>query len=163
MKKLAVLLVLLVSPLSTQADLKSFFHGTQAAATPGPPDAKAASVSFAPDVAADSQVLEFTQAFAEAMRVHDGKSLKPRLSEKYTIENMPAGQDPTELLMQAMVRMKAPEEIVVTSIVREGGVRIATTEFRTPEKTKTRVFKFDPNGKLISADFFKLEMHGHGF
>lgn len=163
MKKLAVLLVVLLFPLPSEADWKTFLHGTPARATPGPPDAKAASASFAPDVASDPQVLEFMQAFAEAMRVHDGKSLKPRLSENYTIENLPAGQDATDLLMQGMVKVKAPQEIVITGVAREGDVRVATTEFRTPERTKTRVFKFDASGKLISTDLFKLEMHGHGF
>src|SRR3954454_6655278 len=163
MKLLVPLLLLFFSSVAAQADWKTFLHGKPAAAVAGPPDAKAASISFAPEVATDPQILEFMQAFAEAMRVHDGKSLKPRLSDKYSIADLPDGQDATDLFMQGMVKMKAPDEIVITSIAREGEVRVATTEFRSPEKVKTRTFKFDPAGKLLSADFFKLEIHGHGF
>src|SRR5947209_18478437 len=108
MKRLILVSLFLLYSLSAQADWKEFFHGKQAAPTPGPPDAKAATVSFAPDVAPDPQVLEFMQAFAEAMRVHDGRSLKPRISENYTIENLPTGHDATDLLMQAMIKLKAP-------------------------------------------------------
>ena len=39
--------------------------------------------------APDKQILEFMNAFAEAMRVHDGKSLNPFLSESYSIEGVP--------------------------------------------------------------------------
>src|SRR3954447_21510225 len=163
MKTIVPLLVLFFSTLSAHADWKTFLHGKPAAAVAGPPDAKAATITFAPEVPTDPQILEFLQAFAEAMRVHDGKSLRPRLSEKYTSADLPDGHDATDLFMQGMVKVKAPDEIVITSIAREGEVRTATTEFRSPEKVKTRTFKFDPAGKLLSADFFKLEVHGHGF
>jgi hypothetical protein len=158
MKKLALGLVLLTS-VAALADWKSFFHGTQPVATPGPPDAKAASVSFAPTVPADEQITEWMQAFAEAMRVHDGTSLKPRLSDKYSIEDLPDGENAVDFFLQAMVKIKAPDEIVVTSVERQADVRVVTTEFRAPERSKTRVFRFDPAGKLLSADFFKLERH----
>jgi hypothetical protein len=156
MKKLAFILILL-SCVGSRADLKSFFHGTPPTATPGPPDAKAAAVSFAPSVAADPQILEFMQAFAEAMRIHDGKALKPRLSDKYSIEDMPDENNAVDFFMQAMVKVKAPDEIVITALERQGDVRVATMEFRAPDKTKTRTFKFDAAGKLLSADFFKLQ------
>ena len=61
--------------------------------------------------------------------------------------------------MQGMVQIKAPEEIVITSVAREGDERVATTEFRSADRTKTRIFKFDPAGKLLSSDLFKLEIH----
>ena len=158
MKKLAFVLILF-SCVGGRADLKSFFHGTPPAATPGPPDAKAAVVSFAPGIAPDPQIMEFLQAFAEAMRIHDGKALKPRLSDKYSIEDMPDDMNAIDFFMQAMVKVKAPDEIVITAIDRQGDVRVATMEFRAPDKTKARTFKFDPAGKLLSADFFKLQRH----
>lgn len=80
MKRLTVILLLLFA-LEARGDLKSWLHGAPPAPSPGPPDAKAATVSFAPNVTPDKQVLDFMNAFAEAMRVHDGKSLKPFLSE----------------------------------------------------------------------------------
>lgn len=158
MKKLTFILILL-SCVGGRADWKTFFHGAPPAATPGPPDAKAAVVSFAPGVAPDPQIMEFTQAFAEAMRIHDGKALKPRLSDKYSIEDMPDEHNAVDFFMQAMVKVKAPDEIVITAIERQGEARVVTMEFRAPDKTKTRTFKFDPAGKLLSADFFKLQFH----
>ncbi|HMG04659.1 MAG TPA: hypothetical protein VK581_04310 [Chthoniobacterales bacterium] len=159
MKQLALFLVLFTAVVAV-ADWKSFFHGTPPAATAGPPDSKAATVSFAPALAADAQVTEFMRAFAEAMRIHDGISLKSRLSEKYSIEDLPEDQSAVDFFMQAMVKIKAPDEIIITSIEREGDVRVVTTEFRVPERSKTRIFKFDAAGKLLSADFFKLQRHG---
>lgn len=162
MKKFALLAVLLTA-VAAQADLKTWLHGAPPPPpTPGPPDAKAATVAFAPNVSPDKQVLEFMQAFAEAMRVHDGKSLKPRLSDRYEIEDLPEGHNAVDFFMQAMVKVRAPEEIVITAIEREGEARLTKMEFRSAERgTKERTFKFDLNGKLLSADFFTLKrQHG---
>jgi hypothetical protein len=157
MKRFALILLLL-SAVAAQADLKTWLHGAPPAPSPGPPDAKAASVSFAPSVSADKQVLEFLKAFAEAMRVHDGKTLKPMLADAYAIDGLPEEHSPVDFFMQAMVKVKAPEEIVVTGIEREGETRIAKMEWRSTERgTKERSFKFDANGKLLSADFFTLK------
>jgi hypothetical protein len=157
MKRLALLLLLLPA-VAVQADLKTWLHGAPPAPSPGPPDPKAASVSFAPTVSADKQVLEFLKAFAEAMRVHDGKPLKPMLAEGYTIEGLPEEHRPVDFFVQAMVKVKAPDEIIVTGIDREGETRIAKMEWRSTERgTKERSFKFDANGKLLSADFFTLK------
>jgi hypothetical protein len=157
MKRFALAFTLL-SAVIAQADLKSWLHGTPPAPTPGPPDAKAATVSFSPNVTPDKPILDFMQAFAEAMRIHDGKSLKPLLSDRYAIEDLPEDRSAADFFMQAMVIVKAPEDIVVTAIEREGEARTAKMEFRSAEReTKERTFKFDPNGKLLSADFFKLK------
>jgi hypothetical protein len=158
MKRTALILILLSAVLA-QADLKTWLHGAPPPSpTPGPPDAKAAAVSFAANVAPDKQVLDFLNAFAEAMRIHDGKSLKPLLSDRYAIEDLPDEHSPVDFFMQAMVKVKAPDEIVVTAIEREGEARLAKMEFRSAERgTKERTFKFDPNGKLLSADFFTLK------
>ena len=157
MKRFALIL-LLFSAAVAQADLKTWLHGAPPAPTPGPPDAKAAAVSFGPNAAADKQVLDFLKAFADALRVHDGKPLKPMLADGYSIEGLPEEHNPVDFFMQAMVKVKAPDEIVVTGIEREGETRIARMEFRSTERgTKERTFKFDANGKLLSADFFTLK------
>jgi hypothetical protein len=155
-----VLILILLSAIGARADLKTWLHGAPPPPpTPGPPDAKAATVAFAPNVTPDKQVLDFMNAFAEAMRIHDGKALKPLLSDRYAIDDLPDGHgSPTDFFMQAMVKVKAPEEIVITGIEREGETRIAKMEFRSIERgTKERTFKFDANGKLLSADFFTLQ------
>jgi len=157
MKKRIVILILL-SALSARADLKTWLHGTPPAPSPGPPDAKAATVSFAANVTPDKQILDFMNAFAEAMRVHDGKSLKPFLSDSYSIDGLPEEHNAADFFMQAMVKTKAPDEIVVTGVTQDGEVRTAKVEFRSAEKgTKERTFKFDGKGKLLSADFFTLK------
>jgi hypothetical protein len=155
-----VLILILLSALGARADLKTWLHGAPPPPpTPGPPDAKAATVAFAPNVTPDKQVLDFMNAFAEAMRIHDGKALKPLLSDRYSIDDLPDGHgNPGDFFMQAMVKVRAPEEIVITGIEREGEVRSAKMEFRSTEHgTKERTFKFDANGKLLSADFFTLQ------
>jgi hypothetical protein len=158
MKRLALILILL-SAIGARADLKTWLHGAPPPPTPGPPDAKAATVAFAPNLTPDKQILDFMNAFAEAMRIHDGKALKPLLSDRYAIEDLPEGHgSAADFFMQAMVKVKAPEEIVITAIEREGEARIAKMEFRSTERgTKERMFKFDANGKLLSADFFTLQ------
>lgn len=157
MKRLALILLLCSAALAP-ADLKTWLHGAPPAPTPGPPDPKAAAISFAPNVYADQQILDFLKAFAEGLRIHDGKALKPFLSQAYSIDGLPEEHDPVDFFMQAMVKVKAPDEIVVTGIERDGETRVAKLEFRSAEKgTKERTFKFDGNGKLLSADFFALK------
>ena len=156
MKRLTVVL-LLFSVIGAQADLKTWLHGAPPAPSPGPPDAKAATVSFAANVTADKQILDFMNAFAEAMRIHDGKALKPLLSDSYSIESLPEEHNAADFFMQAIVKIKAPDEIVITRVTNEAETRIAKMEFRSTERgTKERTFKFDAKGKLLSADFFTL-------
>jgi hypothetical protein len=158
MKRLVLILILL-SAIGARADLKSWLHGAPPPTpTPGPPDAKAATVAFAPNVTPDKQILDFMSAFAEAMRIHDGKALKPLLSERYAIDDLPEGHgSPADFFMQAIVKVRAPEEIVITAIEREGEARLAKLEFRSAEReTKERTFRFDADGRLLSADFFTL-------
>ena len=159
MKRLIAILVLLSAiAIGVRADLKTWLHGAPPAPSPGPPDAKAASVSFAPNLTPDKQILDFMNAFAEALRVHDGKTLKPFLSERYSIDGVPEEHNPVDFFMQAMVKVKAPEEIVIIGVTPEGETRIAKMEFRSAERgTKERTFKFDARGKLLSADFFTLK------
>ena len=161
MKKILTLVLLFFSIVVAQAGLKEWIHGTQPAATPGPPDAKAATVSFAADVPPDKPIMDFVLAFAEAVRVHDGTALKPRVSEKFTVEGAPEGSNATDFLMQAMVKAKSPNELIVTKVEASGDVRVATVEFRTPARpTKTKTFRFDADGKLVGTDFFTLQRHG---
>jgi len=159
MKRLVLILILL-SAIGARADLKTWIHGAPPPPpTPGPPDAKAATVAFAPNVTPDKQILDFMNAFAEAMRIHNGKALKPLLSDRYAIDDLPEGHgSPADFFMQAMVKLKAPDEIVITSVTPEGEARIAKMEFRSAERgTKERIFKFDAAGKLLRADFFTLQ------
>ena len=159
MKRLILILILL-SAIGARADLKTWLHGAPPPSpTPGPPDAKAAAVSFAANVTPDKQILDFMNAFAEANRIHDGKALKPLLSDRYAIEDLPEGHgSAADFFMQAMIKIKAPDEIVITGIEREGETRLAKMEFRSSERgTKERTFKFDSTGKLLSADFFTLK------
>ncbi|HZE58812.1 MAG TPA: hypothetical protein VE031_13235 [Chthoniobacterales bacterium] len=159
MKRLNIILVLLsIIAIGARADLKTWLHGAPPAPSPGPPDAKAATVSFASNVTPDKQILDFMNAFAEAMRVHDGKTLKPLLSESYSIEGLPEEHNAVDFFMQAMVKLKPPDDILILSITPEGEARIAKMEFRSAERgTKERAFKFDAKGKLLSADFFTLK------
>src|SRR2546423_7320360 len=157
MKRLTLIFLLLFA-IAARGDLKTWLHGAPPAPSPGPPDAKAAAVSFAANVMPDKQVLDFMNAFAEAMRVHDGKSLKPFLSDSYSIEGLPEEQRAADFFMQAMVKVKAPDEIVIIGIASERETRIAKMEFRSAERgTKERIFKFDATGRLLSADFFTLK------
>jgi hypothetical protein len=159
MKRLVLILILL-SVIGARADLKSWLHGAPPPTpTPGPPDAKAATVACAPNVTPDKQILDFMNAFAEAMRIHDGKTLKPLLSQRYAIEDLPDGHgSAADFFLQAMVKLRAPEAIVITGIEREGEARLAKMEFRSAERgTKERTFKFEADGKLLSADFFTLQ------
>jgi hypothetical protein len=157
MKQLVLILILL-STIGARADLKTWLHGAPPVPTPGPPDAKAAAVSFVANVTPDKQILDFMKAFAEAMRIHDGKSLKPLLSEAYSVDGAPEGHSAADFFMQAMVKVKAPDEIVIIGVERQAETRVAKLEFRSDERgTKERTFKFDANGKLLSADFFSLK------
>lgn len=159
MKRIIVILVLLSTiAIGARGDLKTWLHGAPPAPSPGPPDAKAAAVSFAPNVTPDKQILDFINAFAEGMRVHDGKTLKPFLSDSYSIEGLPEEHNAVDFFMQAMVKVKGPDDLVVTGVTAEGETRIAKVEFRSSAyPPKERTFKFDAKGKLLSADFFTLK------
>lgn len=143
--------------MGARADLKTWLHGAPPAPSPAPPDAKAAAVSFGANVSPDKQIIDFMKAFAESMRIHDGKALKPFLAESYSIEGLPEEHDAIDFFMRAMVQIKAPDEIVITGITPDGEIRIAKAEFRAGERKIERTFKFDAKGKLLSADFFTLK------
>jgi hypothetical protein len=161
MKKILTLILISFSIAVAQAGLKEWIHGSPPVATPGPPDAKAANVSFAADVAPDKPIMDFMLAFAEALRVHDGTALKPRVSERFTVEGAPEERSATDFLMQAIVKAKSNSEIVITSVQPTGDVRVATVEFRSADRpTRTKTFRFDAEGKLIGTDFFALQRHG---
>ena len=74
---------------------------------------------------------------------------------------MPEGENAQDFFMQAMAKIKAPNEMIVTSIEPAGDLREAKVEFRSQDRPpKTRTFRFDSAGKLVSADFFSLQRHG---
>lgn len=160
MKKNLPLLFILFSIISAQAGLKEWIHGTPPPATPGVPEAKAAAVTFSTGVASDKPVLDFMQALAEAYRLHDGTALKPRLAAKFAMEEIPSDLDATDVLMRGIAQTKAPNEIVINSIESASDVRIAKVEFRSADRPpKTRTFRFDAEGKLLSCDLFKAQRH----
>lgn len=160
---LAMVLIPAFRPAGLMPGLIRLMHGAPAARPPAKPDASAASVVFAPGVAPDPQVREFLEAFAGAVRMHDGSTLKSRLSDRYTIEGLEPGMDAADFFAQAIAKLKSPNEIVVRAIENSNGVKLVTTEFRTPESgSKTRIFKFDAGGKLLGADFFSLQRQTHG-
>jgi hypothetical protein len=150
-------------PTSFLTSLMRALHGVPAPRPPGPPEAVAAKVSFAADVAPDPQVRDFLEAFAEAIRIHNGAGFKPRLSARYAIEGLPPEADASDFFLQAVAKSKGAKEIVVRSIESRGDLRVVTAEFRTAEgSSKNRTFQFDADGRLVSADFFSLQRQAHG-
>ena len=163
MKRILPLALVLLCAVSAQADWKSWLHGAPAQQKPLPPDDTAARVSFAQGVAPDEQILDFMRAFAEAVRAHNGTSLKPHVSDKYTIEGLPPEQSPMDFLMQAITIVPGPNELIVNSIEPDGDGRVAKVEFRSSSRPpKTRTFHLDSAGKLLASDFFSLQRSGHG-
>jgi hypothetical protein len=160
-------LLLPVGPISAASDqsvgffdrLKTFFHG--APPPPLPPEVKAAGVAYAQGVTPDKQILDFMLAFTEALRSHDGAPMKSRLSDKYTVENMMGNGSASDFFMQAIGRVRGPEEIVIKSVEKEGDVRVVKMDFEFKDHpTKQRTFKFDSAGKLLSANFFVILARG---
>jgi hypothetical protein len=161
MKKILPAIFVLFSITLAQAGLKEWLHGTQPSATPGPPDATAAAVSFAPGIPEQKPIKDFMLAFAEALRVHDGTALKSRVSDKFTVDGAPDGSSPVDFLMQAIIKARSNSEIVITSIEPAGDASVATVEFRATDRpAKTKTFRFDSEGKLVGTDFFTLQRHG---
>ncbi len=145
------------SPLHL-ADWKSFFHGDPPAPVKAPPPAQLASVSSLPGVPADPQVEAFMRTLAEAVMARDGRLVLPRVSQKYTVDDLPDDSNAPDFLRQAIEKMPGPTHIVIRSVESRGGVRTARIEFRYgPEKSRLKTFRFDADGKLLGSDLFTLK------
>jgi hypothetical protein len=142
-------------------DLRSLLHG---APTPGPkaaPPAQLASVSRAAGVAADAQVEDFLRAYAAALKAREGGAMLARLSERYSIEDLPADAKPADFFVQAVERIASPEQMVIQAITAQGEQRLVKVELRfSNERVVARTLRFDAAGKLLSSDLFRLQRHG---
>ena len=154
------------SPARTRpvADLKSFFHGEPVAQPKAPPPAVTATVAAAAGVAADPQVEDFLRAFAAAIKARDGAPLRARLSEKYSVPDLPEDFKAADVFVMGVERTPGPEAITVQSIELKNGVRTVKVEIRYAAKTAGKTLRFDAAGRLLASDLFKLKLeeHGHG-
>ena len=142
-------------------DLRSFFHGEPAPPPKAPPPKQLAVISTAPGITADAQVERFLRGLADAIKAREGKPMLAQLSSKYAIDDLPPDRKPTEMFLQAIEQIAGPTEMVVTSLDRPGVIRVAKVEFRfgaEREKSKTKTFEFDADGKLLRSDLFKLQI-----
>lgn len=144
------------------ADLKSFIHGEPVAPRKAPPPKVTAVVSTIAGVKPDPQVEDFFRAFADALKAREGARMLPRLSDQYTIADLPEGHKASEFFVMGIDRTPGPEAIVIQSVELQGAVRLVKAEFRYPEKVAVKAFKFDATGRLLATDLFKLRREGHG-
>jgi hypothetical protein len=144
------------------ADLKSFFHGEPAQPPKAPPPKTTATVSTAPGVVRDKAIEDFFRAFAAAVKARDGERMRPRLSDKYTIADLPEGHQAPDFFVQAVDRTPGPEAIIILSVEPKGVVRVAKVEIHYPDKIKVKTFKFDAEGRLLASDLFMLKRVEHG-
>jgi hypothetical protein len=145
-------------PPSVQlADLRSFFHGEPSPQPKALPPKRVATVSTAARITVDGQIESFLRAFADALMARDAKALLPRLSPKYTVDNLPSGKKAIAIFQQAVEQLPGPSEIIVKSIERNGDVRTVKVDFRfDPDNIKTKIMRFDANGLLLWSDLFRL-------
>jgi hypothetical protein len=144
------------------ADLKSFFHGEPAPSPKAPPPPVTATVTTAVGVMPDPQVEDFFRAFAAAVKARDGAPMLPRLSDRYTIADLPEDRKASDFFVMGVERTPGPETIVIQSIERKGAVRVVKAEIHYPAKTAVKTFKFDDAGRLVASDLFMLKRVEHG-
>ncbi len=145
------------------ADLRSFFHGDPPPLPKAPPPKQLAAVSTLQGVAVDTQIESFLRALADAVKARDGKTMLPRLSEKYVIDDLPSDRKASDFFLQAIEQIAGPNEIVINSIESKNNMRTAKIDFRYgPEKIKPKIFQFDATGKLLWSDLFKLQSQRAG-
>lgn len=148
--------------LPARADLKSWLHGSGPAPQPkAAPPAQLAVVSHANGVAADAQVDAFLRTLAAAIKARDGDAMRPLLSERYAVADLPAGAKPADFFVQAVERMPGPLEMVVQAIVVEAGTRVVKVELRlSNDRQSSKTFRFDAAGRLLASDLFRLQVQG---
>ena len=92
------------------------------------------------------------RAFADAIKARDGKPMRPCLSEKYVIDDLPAGSNAGDLFSQAIDPIPPAVEIIINSVVRKNDIRTVMIEFRyTVDNVKVKTFRFDASGKLATC------------
>lgn len=158
--KALVVALLFLSPAIVRADLKTLLHGAEAKPSTTP-QAQPATVAYAPGATPDDQITSFMMAFAEAVRTGDGALLRTRLSDKYTIDDLPVDHSAPDLFVHAIGSLSGKlEEVIINSVDRDGEARVAKVDFRSSNRTTPRIFKFDAAGKLLYTNFFTLRRLG---
>ena len=104
------------------ADLKSILHGAPTAQPKAPPPKVTATVAFAPGVAADPQVEDFFRAFAAAVKARDGAPMRPRLSDRYSVPDLPEDMKPADFFVMGVERIPGPEAITIQSVEAKNDV-----------------------------------------
>lgn len=148
--------------MPSRAGLAEWLHGAPPPRPKALPPDRVAIVSRAAGVAPDTQVEAFLQALAAAVKARDGKSMLPRLAERYAVDDLPGGLKASDFFVQAIEQIPGADEIVIRSIAMQSGVRIAQTDFRFLKEVKSRTFRFDADGRLLASDLFKLKRQGDG-
>ncbi len=161
--RMIILLVLTLCTLAAakpaSADLRSFFHGEPAAPPKAPPPKQLAVVSSAAGVAADPQIESFFRSLADALKARDSKPALARLSERFSIDDLPDGFKPARLFAQAVETTAGPTEIVIKAVEKQNNIRSAKVELRYEAgKTKEKVFRFDAAGLLLWTDWFQIKV-----
>ena len=141
-------------------DWKSWLHGEPPVPAKAPPPKTVARVSVMADPG-DPRIEAFLRALAQGIKDRDARAVRPLLSRRYRIDDLPDGADPAAVFEQAVGQMPGPVEIVLTSIEAREDVRIAHVEFRYAERPSTqRLLRFDADGRLVASDLFTVRRHG---
>ena len=159
---IASLAIVLVAPCAN-ADIGDWIarlHGVAPQTPKAPPPAGLARVSTAPGLAPDPQVESFLRTLAAAVLARNGSLLVPRLATSYAVEGLPPGAKAPDVMVQALERMRGPEQIVVESVQAAAGLRTVKARFlfaAPDESLKTLIL--DAAGNLVASDLFRLA-HG---
>jgi len=115
-------------------------------------------VLFAEGIQTDLDVLAFMTAFAETLRIHDGKPFLPYLAENFTIQGFPGADMPGAFVM-AISMIRDPEEIIITAIDPQPDLTLKIkTGFKYSKRTAAREFTLSPDHKLISTSLMTLKV-----
>src|SRR5947209_3877485 len=125
------------SPGVWRVDWRSWLHGDPPVQPKAAPPKTIARVSVAADPS-DPRIEAFLRALAQAIKDRDARAVRPLLSRRYAIYDLPDGADPASVFDQAVGQMPGPVEIVLTSIEAREGIRIAHVEFRYAERPPTQ-------------------------
>lgn len=145
----------------SRVDWKTWLHGEPPTPPKAAPPASLARVSVADGAPRDPRIEGFLRALAQGIKDRDARALRPLLSPRYTVENVPDGTDAPTLFAQAIDQLPGPLEIVLTGIETRDDVRTAHVEFRYANgPVKQRALRFDADGRLLASDLFAVRRHG---